>query len=1091
MIPTDLPLPRSSSNLRMTQREKDELAEQWYSMMIKDDIDSQHDISSIKSTMTRSISSNDQQEQRDPNSPRGYYRRGSDRDRLLDKSTQIRDTADMHPYRTSASKNTPSNKNSKTDFLDGIIQSLSELSKAENSASKAILQDKKNGWSIQDSQRRMQERRSRLQVHERNATAGASQNYQQQNSRDHGENRRESSNSYRSLTSEEHPVMRGRTSTSRHRPRMLDESDASQLSSSNYTSYSSGNSRSVGYSSGTTRSNSRSRGYSSQISTSEGYSSGSRTSRRSAQSMPMEDGSSRSSIRKEHSWNIDKSLKSNGKPLFNLPTSPESNAAQMNLPLESTSSLGSDKFHPHVVAPAGNRRPVSRDRTTSLASSSSKDAGKILQHFTMATSSGSVKGDVDAESYPSRSISHSEKRIGGSSSHSRRSYNALPQVSDGRIPKTNSQKELEREILRDMRKESTTFRLERDLRHSNNEVGNALNHFDAAWGGAERREPSTQRDVPKNERRFSMGGTKITPQQFGATLGSMASSVMSGASSENFFRHMTSCNGHGQESSGMMEKIQGQLTGQAHVKCSPFMTKKDDGNNSSEHERRIQGKLDAVRERSVRKFERSSSSKSEAENSTNKFQGRKFENLFDINTDVLDELATRSDPVKKSTEKHNTTSDSSEIQMAISPAIVGRNDLSHFKYVAYSQFGEDAQQVLKLCEHHTMPVPDRRKGEILIKILASTISAADCAIRRGEWKNVSMDPYIIPGIAFVGKTMGREKKKSRPSSSTIDPGDNVLCLVRSGANARYICLQKSLLIKVHPKLKPERVVCLAETYLTAFQALHLGQRGQIRYRENSLQGQSILVMNAYSPVGKAIIELSRLGGASICYGLVNDDSDNDGGAQNGKLSTDVHQRFQLVEEWGAIPLPANPQEWLTLIGRQIDILITSQDPKQGRLTSDHWKALKKEGQVHAICTHPNLSELEQRNLILGSSSGNNMKAFRVPTCRPGAKAKMADRAVFYNLFDSWEGDRLSRVMARNDLLHLLKLLESDLINPEVAIRVPLSKIAKAHRSLERNTITGARHLICLPWMPEKPPEQPKASTASTEQESQGSKKYII
>ena len=139
--------------MRMTQREKDELAEQWYSMMIKDDIDSQHDISSIKSTMTRSISSNDQQEQRDPNSPRGYYRRGSDRDRLLDKNTQIRDTADMHPYRTSASKNTPSNKNSKTDFLDGIIQSLSELSKAENSASKAILQDKKNGWSIQDSQR--------------------------------------------------------------------------------------------------------------------------------------------------------------------------------------------------------------------------------------------------------------------------------------------------------------------------------------------------------------------------------------------------------------------------------------------------------------------------------------------------------------------------------------------------------------------------------------------------------------------------------------------------------------------------------------------------------------------------------------------------------------------------------------------------------------------------------------------------------------------------------------------------------------------------------------------------------------------------
>ena len=1153
MIPSDLPLPHSSSNIKMSQLEKDELAEQWYAMMIKKDMDSQQDVNSAMSTLTRSISAASSkeslQEQRDPNN-RNHQRRGPDGDRMSDKNTQHRDHADEYQYKRGFSKNSIQTKNnSKTDFLDGIIESLSELSKGDKNSESNILQEKKNGWSIHDSQRRMQERRSQFQLKEQNANVGVSYNYQQQqNTVGHENHRRSSIDPYgsqslsyvhRSREIEVPVVRRHRSSSRQNGDRMFDESDDSQYSSSKYKSYSSGNSRA----------NSRF----------EAYSSGGSKSQRSAKSMPASGDSSTYSFRKARSWNIDKSLRSNQNSLF-IPISPESSQTPeepgMILPLESTSSLSSGKYSSQSE-PDGNRKPTSREqRTPSLVSSSSKDAGKILQHFVIPPSCGSVNpGAVDGRgtfnslveffddpirNLSSRSLSKStgesypcRPRSRESVSTSRQSYKPFPSDNEGKFPKTKSQRRLEQEILRGMHKGSDRSEMEREppisrerRRRSRENVtrmqqerkeDKPSDDFEAIWGESDERQPPVETaNVANHEPRFSSGGTKIVPSQFGTRFGVLS--------------QLTSCNATGQESPPkvrdavssspriMFEKIQRQLTSQPIIDSSGFPMKVFDGSSSEEQEQRIKEKLDAVRAKSLRNFQRmesgskqnetskneqerdlstdtfrngDSSKTSKDENSVkNNIQGKRLDKSFDdINTDLLDDPAMRSNANKNSTTERIPSSSGSKTKIDTSPRVVA-NEISLYMYVAYSQFGDDALKVLKLCGHHTMPTPDRRKGEILVRIQASTISETDCTIRRGEWKNMSMDPFIIPGVALVGKAMGREKKKPRPSSSNIEPGDNVLALVRSGANARYICIQKHLLIKVPPKLHPDRVVCLAETYLTAFQALHLGQRGGIRYRENSLRGKSILIMNAYSPVGKAIIELARLGGASMCYGLINDDLNDTEGT--GYSSSDIHHQYNTVEEWGAIPLSTDPQEWLTLIGRQIDILVTSHNPNHtGRVTADHWKALNKEGQVHAVCAHPGLSELEQRNLILGSQPSKkpiDTKAFRLPSCRPGGREKMADRAIFYNIFDSWEGDRHIRIMGRKDLEYLVKILEADLIHPEIVDRVPLSKVAKAQLSLELNKVSGGGHLICSPWMTDKPKEQKRSRST---RQSQETTKYTV
>jgi len=416
------------------------------------------------------------------------------------------------------------------------------------------------------------------------------------------------------------------------------------------------------------------------------------------------------------------------------------------------------------------------------------------------------------------------------------------------------------------------------------------------------------------------------------------------------------------------------------------------------------------------------------------------------------------------------------------------NEREHYMYVAYSRFGENAQNVIQLCEHHSIPNPSHRKNEVLIRVHASTISNSDCAIRRGEWPNISMDPYIIPGVALVGSIVTESgKKKSRASfsfSSPIQPGDIVLALVMTGGNARYSCVAKNQLVKVPPQINPELAVCLTETYLTAFQILHLGHKGSMRYRENSLNGESVLIMGGYSPLGKAIIELCRAGGAEFCYALTNPEQSQT--TKKNRREPGLSFQYDAIKKWGGIPLSNDPQDWLTLIGRQIDTFITVYDPFDSArcnecISGEHWKALRKDGNVIIVCSYPGMNIEEQRENVFGSDPNNNngggrengiAKSFRIPSCRLSGREKLADRAIWYNLFDSRGNERGGRSTTKKDLEHLLHLLHLDLVQPEIANRYPLSRVSKAQALLERKkkvrTVGHATgHLICSPWLVEQ------------------------
>lgn len=405
----------------------------------------------------------------------------------------------------------------------------------------------------------------------------------------------------------------------------------------------------------------------------------------------------------------------------------------------------------------------------------------------------------------------------------------------------------------------------------------------------------------------------------------------------------------------------------------------------------------------------------------------------------------------------------------------------HYMYVAYSRFDDDAQRVLQLCEHQTLPEPRSRNGEVMVRVEASTVSASDCAIRRGEWEKISLNPYIIPGVALIGRVHsdGRKQRRSNSSfsfSSPIQPGDMVMSLVSSGANARYVCLPKTQLVKVPPKLRLDEAVCLVETYLTAFQVLHLGYRGQSRYQEYSLDGRSILVLGGYSALGKALIELSIAGGAEYCYASACQPSDRTrkGGTA---AAPSARRQFETLTKWGAIPLSSDPQDWLTLIGRQIDLLVTVYDPSEQAIynevvSDDHCKALRKDGQIVVICTHPGMNKEEEQEDVfvdLPRMGRHNHNPFRIPALRTNPRDKLfEERTVWYNVFDSWDRNKPDRhghggkTVAKRDLEYLLELLEQNRLHPEVLETIPLSKVGKAQFILENKRLAG--HLVCAPWL---------------------------
>ncbi len=173
--------------------------------------------------------------------------------------------------------------------------------------------------------------------------------------------------------------------------------------------------------------------------------------------------------------------------------------------------------------------------------------------------------------------------------------------------------------------------------------------------------------------------------------------------------------------------------------------------------------------------------------------------------------------------------------------------------IEYNNYG--GPEVLHLTEV-TKPVP--KEDQILVKIIATTVTMADIRLRKA-------DPYLVKfmmgfwhpknktlGIEFSGvvESVGKDVKNYKVNDEVFGSAGFTF-----GTYAEYICLPEDGVIS----LKPENISFQQAAAVTfgGLTALHFLRLGQIE------KGKKILVYGASGNCGSAAVQLAKYFGAEV------------------------------------------------------------------------------------------------------------------------------------------------------------------------------------------------------------------------------------
>ncbi|XP_075879518.1 quinone oxidoreductase PIG3 [Nelusetta ayraudi] len=149
---------------------------------------------------------------------------------------------------------------------------------------------------------------------------------------------------------------------------------------------------------------------------------------------------------------------------------------------------------------------------------------------------------------------------------------------------------------------------------------------------------------------------------------------------------------------------------------------------------------------------------------------------------------------------------------------------------------------------HSIPRPEPKDGEVLIKVHATALNRADLLQRRGLYPAPPGESDII-GLEVAGtvETLGPGV------SCSWKPDDRAMALLCGGGYAEYVAVPEKLLMPVPTHLTLSQAAAIPEAWLTAFQLLVF--IAQVK------AGEVVLAHAGASGVGTAAVQLARLFGA--------------------------------------------------------------------------------------------------------------------------------------------------------------------------------------------------------------------------------------
>lgn len=148
----------------------------------------------------------------------------------------------------------------------------------------------------------------------------------------------------------------------------------------------------------------------------------------------------------------------------------------------------------------------------------------------------------------------------------------------------------------------------------------------------------------------------------------------------------------------------------------------------------------------------------------------------------------------------------------------------------------------------SVPKPQLKDGEVLIKVHATALNRADLLQRRGLYPPPPGETDIM-GLEVAGTV----DSLSPGAKRGWKPDDRVMALLCGGGYAEYVAVPEELLMSVPANLTLSQAAAIPEAWLTAFQLLVF--IAQVK------EGEVVLVHAGASGVGTAAVQLVRLLGA--------------------------------------------------------------------------------------------------------------------------------------------------------------------------------------------------------------------------------------
>jgi NADPH:quinone reductase-like Zn-dependent oxidoreductase len=357
----------------------------------------------------------------------------------------------------------------------------------------------------------------------------------------------------------------------------------------------------------------------------------------------------------------------------------------------------------------------------------------------------------------------------------------------------------------------------------------------------------------------------------------------------------------------------------------------------------------------------------------------------------------------------------------------------HNRVVQVRRFGDpDGLEVVEA------PLPTAGRGEVRVRVLASSVEYTDVTIRRHVYaQTAARRPPFVMGYDLVG-----EIDQLGEGVSGFQLGERVADLTVIGSNAAYRTLKASDLTRVPPGVDAAEAAALILSWTTAYQLLHRAARVQ--------KGQRVLVQGAAGAVGQALLVLGKQAGLEL-------------------WGTARGEQAALIRELGATPIDYQHEDFTRVLPGGFDVVFDGVGEDGYRRS---FAALKPGG---LLCAYGYTAAVQARLRLLTivMSLARVHLWWRLLSWLPGGK-----RALVYSI-------NVMRVRHpawfKEDLERLFGLLATRAIRPHVAERISFDEVADAHRRLEEGGLQG-KLVLCpdLPLRRERVPPQREPGVASVQ-----------